>query len=1601
MAKKKLSTIFAWTLSIAMAIGSVNVAGAAEVPRMESVQTEDPQTDEDRAENSQEDIIKDDVDIFNAGDVSESTFEDEMGSTDQEIFTDGMQENATGGSDSAVTEGNIDYSIDEGVLTITGSGIIADKTFWGNESIVAVKIGTGITAIGDQAFRDCKNLKIVQLPSQLQSIGNGAFKDCKELQKIQLPSGLTELGYSVFTGCDKLIEIRIPKSLVTILYDEYGYYTGPFNGSGLQKAILEDGTETVKTTLFWGCDKLTEVNLPESIKKIERSAFKGCTSLQSIQLSSQLQSVENKAFDNCTALNCVKYPKSEADWKNVSIGQGNANLVNATFYFNNKNESTIPKPSKPILKVKALNDNQVEITWDYKGEPSVLKSFMLKRSENAKDFFNMKTFDNKTFRYIDQVSLPESPKVYYYQLEVQDIYGRIETSNIISCELQNKDVGIPQVIINSSAHTYTARNETVRFSAKFSNDNNENINYEWDFGDGTVADGKDVTHTFERTGQYNIKLTATNAYGTSSTDSLTLQVVELKDNGEFTKISFAVCNASNVKPISNAQVLIKTDKKEEKFETDENGKLTVVVPNADYIVSVCADKYLMRTFEAKAKGSTLDYTVGLTSTSIMSGKITVTELDKEAIEKAGINVNAPGNEHVYEFKMSLIFVVGMKTYEFPYIILKNSKNEVLNCKGGGETHKIQLDDEKGSFMNIMIFPITEKFALVIYGETHWLKEMYQVKLVVNNDSMTDTLEQVTATLQLPNGLSLADMTTGTQSRTHNLGTVKPQKSVNTDWYVRGDKEGEYNLSAKVSAIAQPLGEKINLEFTTTKPVKVYAGNALHLTITCEDYAERGKDYKVKVKLENVSKKSLYNISCGIKNSQQFKILRYKDKETWMPIDKKTDYEEKFTYQIDELAPGGSFEMELSTTIWFNSVAELIAFTKLGMFVDIAYYLTDVVVVAMENSTTSVPYDILIERKERESLIDKVISTAVKTLLSENGYYILDSLGGSIVELGGDAELIPLEFVPGGKTVLKFLQGTTNHKFVISIDDGRGTKDSIKNDIVQITTGSKTQEIVDTLNGTALKLTNGELSINAKLPGKTQIKIGVTNSLGKLEREYVLNVTVGDNIYQNSINLTPDSVTYNYKLNENEFKTSIEKIKEKELEIYKNNPFLIMDEGITMNISGQTKDSKYKVEFSKEQLDSIWNNTALNHFEVRGALGNVKLSRDLVQKVMENGEKLNLEVEQLSKPSEMENGEWISDYRLTLLEDDKKIKDWGENKIPVTLPFEIKDNEKITHISVVHKKDNGEEEILPAKYDADSKTVSFETPGFSIFRICADVSTKTPDPKPTDTPAPDPKSTDTPVPDPKPTDTPAPNPKPTDAPAPDPKPTDAPVPDPKPSDVPTPDQKPTDVPTQEELDSVVKAVQVRGNVVTVILAGKTKNASGYDYVISKSKNPNVRDARVDVIKNQIRTKTEFKYVPQGTYYAYCHAWVRDKNGKKVFGKWSNVYKFSVSAITPDTPQILSVKIRGTSITVTYKESADSIGYDVVLGKKSKKEHDGIRPYSYGKYKKLNIKTGVCKVTFEKIPKGTYYIGIHSWNRTASENNRKVFSKWSKLRKVTAK
>ena len=200
--------------------------------------------------------------------------------------------------------------------------------------------------------------------------------------------------------------------------------------------------------------------------------------------------------------------------------------------------------------------------------------------------------------------------------------------------------------------------------------------------------------------------------------------------------------------------------------------------------------------------------------------------------------------------------------------------------------------------------------------------------------------------------------------------------------------------------------------------------------------------------------------------------------------------------------------------------------------------------------------------------------------------------------------------------------------------------------------------------------------------------------------------------------------------------------------------------------------------------------------------------------------------------------------------------------------------------------------------------------------------------------------------------------------------------------------------------MISSVKVVGNKATAILSGDSEGAAGYDYVISTDRDCITNKDYDSVNKNQVQTSTTFKYVQQGTYYAYCHAWKRDANGKKVFSDWSNAYPFVVSAITPDAPVITNVKVSGSTIKVTYKAAANATGYDVVLGTASKKENGETRPYNYGAHKVLNLKEGTVTATFKNVPKGTWVVGMHAFNRT-SEDGKKVFSPWSNLKKATVK
>ncbi len=112
----------------------------------------------------------------------------------------------------------------------------------------------------------------------------------------------------------------------------------------------------------------------------------------------------------------------------------------------------------------------------------------------------------------------ESGGEYNVILSVQDTSG-LDCDTAVSSQVVT--VNTPPVADLTGPNT-ACTNQEVTFDASGSTDNEQSqITYQWDFGDGTSAEGAQVTKAFEKGGKYNVLLTVNdNANTTCSTDSI-------------------------------------------------------------------------------------------------------------------------------------------------------------------------------------------------------------------------------------------------------------------------------------------------------------------------------------------------------------------------------------------------------------------------------------------------------------------------------------------------------------------------------------------------------------------------------------------------------------------------------------------------------------------------------------------------------------------------------------------------------------------------------------------------------------------------------------------------------------------------------------------------------------------------------------------------------------------------------------------------------------------------------------------------------------------------------------------------------------------------
>ena len=811
--------------------------------------------------------------------------------------------------------------------------------FEGCESLTEIEIPKGVTTVPKHAFQNCKKLKKVILPEEMTEIGAYAFAGNSALRDIKLPVNLAQINKYTFNNCISLNELVIPDNVNKI---EDSAYRGC---SGLRLIQTNNKLESIEQYAFAGCEGVISLTLNEGLLEIGTSTFEGCSNLSAVTIPKSVKTLSDNSFSNCHKLKIYCYSGSIAH----TVAEKNSYeyyLLDAHAHEYKTTIETSPtcvRGGSEILTCTVCGYNYVRILdalghqegeWKVKEEPTCVKEGKkVKECKVCKEV-------------LEEISI--SPKGHQY--------GGWNIRSESTCTKEGEEYRICSVCgyedIKKAAalgHEYETvaridKNPTCtedgsksyhckRCGSKINSTVLPAKGHVW---------GKWTTETEATVLQEGIKSRTCSECGEQEKEVIKKPEIDYKNNIDYGMVQICVVDATNKQKISGASIFVTTeDAGESTLITDSEGKVMQILPVGNTKLSVYANGYQVRNVSITVlPGMNEVPVIGISKNNLVTGKLTTKEMTKEEMINAGIDVSAPENRHKYKYDLVLEFIpkidfesIGyyLDSSGVPEILGPNTndgpvspgKSDMIKGKGGGTF--TYLRDHEGRARGFKytngkkvttVYPISERFFLIIHGEVRWLKEMYDVELMAINSSLTDQVENLTAEVNLPEGLSLATMTGEQQQLIQNMGTLESGESKSVHWYVRGDKEGSYNISATLKGVMQPFGDEFEYSYETLQPLKVYAGSAMHLTYYVPDSAYYNEDYTVKIDLENVSNKTLYDVTHEITGVEQIRVTTYSDGHEEIenyPVTGGTG-----SIHVAEFKPGDVIHIEVTTTIMFQS-----------------------------------------------------------------------------------------------------------------------------------------------------------------------------------------------------------------------------------------------------------------------------------------------------------------------------------------------------------------------------------------------------------------------------------------------------------------------------------------------------------------------------------------------------------------------------------------------------------------------------------------------------------------------------------------------------------
>lgn len=245
------------------------------------------------------------------------------------VLADGAEASGSCGDDLSYTIAPIGDGSGNYRLTICGSGAMYDyRGFsddghsYGNSSyslapwykalrgaVSEVIVEEGVSYLGAYAFQRALYLKSITLPASLTKIGSGCFYDI-QIDELTLPAGLTTLDECALNG--NIGSLRLAEGNTAFVMTDGVLYSADGMRLVRYPCAAEAASFTVPDTVteicgaaFYGCSKLSELLLPNTVTTLGMQSFCGC-GLSSIELPDGVASLPRECFRGCplTSFTC-------------------------------------------------------------------------------------------------------------------------------------------------------------------------------------------------------------------------------------------------------------------------------------------------------------------------------------------------------------------------------------------------------------------------------------------------------------------------------------------------------------------------------------------------------------------------------------------------------------------------------------------------------------------------------------------------------------------------------------------------------------------------------------------------------------------------------------------------------------------------------------------------------------------------------------------------------------------------------------------------------------------------------------------------------------------------------------------------------------------------------------------------------------------------------------------------------------------------------------------------------------------------------------------------------------------------------------------------